>query len=159
MKIIDPQLISDLTEQAKKEPRKRAMHCIHEPDDVLQRMINVCIKGTYVVPHKHENPDKVELFAILEGRAAILTFTDDGKVKESVILDADNGNKVIQIPPRTWHNMVVLSDHAVFFEIIEGKFDPNTHKTFASWAPAEYTKESEAYLKDLMSMRKKIIFL
>ena len=44
----------------------------------------------------------------------------------------------------------MLSPEAVFFELVEGKYDPKTHKDFAPWAPPEENKEeAKKYLQNL----------
>ena len=43
----------------------------------------------------------------------------------------------VEIPAGTWHTLAVLSEEAVLYEVIDGHFDPGTHKRFAPWAPSE----------------------
>jgi dTDP-4-dehydrorhamnose 3,5-epimerase-like enzyme len=57
----------------------------------------------------------------------------------------------VEIPPGTWHTLAVLSDEAVLYEVIDGHFDPKTHKRFAPWAPSEADPEAAGvYLADLL---------
>ena len=73
--IIDDKLIKPLTIKAANSVRKRTNYNFHKRnDDPLQRMLNVLQPGTYVQPHKHENPDKRETFIILQGRLLIILF-------------------------------------------------------------------------------------
>jgi hypothetical protein len=45
----------------------------------------------------------------------------------------------------------VLSEEAVLYEVIDGHFDPGTHKRFATWAPSEADAEAaQAYLAGLI---------
>ena len=54
---INAELISDIENKASSSPRKRSMHIFHKTmDDTLQRMINSMQPGTYLRPHKHEDP-------------------------------------------------------------------------------------------------------
>ena len=80
-------LTEKLLQKARGSTRKRVVHCFHNPDDTLQRMINAGLSDSYFRPHKHENPDKLEIFSILEGVAAVIIFDDNGKIVESVTLD------------------------------------------------------------------------
>jgi len=146
---LDLQLAEKILQKARKSPRKRAIHCFHDPHDTLQRMINAGLSDSYVRPHKHENPDKLEIFYIVKGIAAIVIFGDDGKITESVTLDENGPVKVAEIPPRIWHCFVIISSEAVLYEVIEGKYDQETHKKFASWAPEEDSEESKKYPDDL----------
>lgn len=126
------------------------MTCFHGPEDQLQRMINACLKGTYFVPHKSENPGKLKIFIPLRGRAAFLYFDDKGAITEIVTVDAKGPVRAVEIPPGTWCAPVILSDEAVFLEMVDGKYDPNTHKCFAPWAPREEDEgAAKLYLEKL----------
>ena len=148
LRAITDSMIAELIEQARQSPRLRTIYRLHEHEEPVQRMVNALIPGTYTRPHKHENPDKVELFAILVGRLACLQFSDDGQVEQVCVLDAGGAVKVVDIPPRTWHSLVALEPSAVV-EIIQGPYDAATHKNFAPFAPAEGEEEAAAYLQHL----------
>lgn len=147
---INNKLINETLEKARNSPRKRAVHCFSKPEDKIQRMINAGLKDTYVRPHKHENPDKLEIFSILKGKVAILMFNDNGEITDSFVLDAEN--KAVEIPPKTWHSFIILSDEAALYEIIDGPYNPETHKQFAEFAPEEGTEEAINYLNKLKSL-------
>lgn len=148
MRLITQELIDTLLAQAAQAPRKRVPYNFHEAHEPVQRMINAIVPGSYVTPHKHENPDKVELIAPLVGRAALIHYTDTGAIQDIFILDAAGPVRGIDIPPRTYHNFLALTPCAVL-EIIQGPYHPDTHKQFATWAPHEDTPEAAAYLADL----------
>jgi cupin fold WbuC family metalloprotein len=143
--------IEELIFQAKQSPRKRAILRLHEHEEPVQRMVNALIPGTYVPPHKHENPDKVELFAILKGKIAILQFNERGDVEVIIKLEAEGNVKIIDIPPRVYHGLLVLEPSAVL-EIIQGPYDAATHKYFAPWAPLESDPKAVDYLMYLTSI-------
>lgn len=148
MRTITDDLIQGLIEQAAQSPRKRAQYNFHIYDEPVQRMINALHLGTYVTPHKHENPDKVELIAMLAGKAALLHYGDTGDVQDIFIMDAGGPLRGVDIPARTYHNFVALTPCAVL-EIIQGPYQAETHKKFAPWAPLEGTPETAAYLARL----------
>lgn len=141
-------MIDDLIGQAAQSPRKRTIYRLHEHEEPVQRMVNAMVPGTYTPPHKHENPDKVELFSILVGKVAVLQFNDAGDVVEVFVLDTNGPLKIVDIAPRTYHALVVLEPSAVV-EIIQGPYDPQTHKQFAPWSPAEGDSQAESYLSQL----------
>jgi cupin fold WbuC family metalloprotein len=143
--------IEDLIFQAKQTPRKRAILRLHEHHEPVQRMVNALIPGTYVTPHKHENPDKVELFAILKGKVAILEFNERGNVEVVIKLESEGNVKIVDIPPRTYHSIIALEPSAVL-EIIEGPYNVLTHKSFAPWAPFEDDAKAGDYLMYLTSI-------
>jgi cupin fold WbuC family metalloprotein len=148
IRTITTELVQNLIDQAARSPRLRANYNFHEAQDTVQRMINALVPGTYVTPHKHENPDKVEMLSILTGRAAFFHYDAVGTVLEMVIMDAEGPIRAVDIPPRAYHNFVALTPCAVL-EIIQGPYDPATHKQFAPWAPAEGSPEYAGYLAKL----------
>lgn len=137
--------IEQLIWQASKSTRKRAILRLHEHEEVVQRMVNAVLPGTYVPPHKHENPDKVELFSILKGQVAVLRFNDIGEIDSVLLLDEHGPIKIVEIPPRTYHSIVALEPSAVL-EIIQGPYDVATHKKIADWAPPEDSLKARDYL-------------
>lgn len=141
-------MLEDFIAQAAESPRKRTIYRLHEHHEPVQRMVNALLPGTYTPPHKHENPDKVELFSILVGKLAVLQFDAVGGVQAVHILDASGPTRIADIAPRTYHALVVL-EPAAALEIIQGPYDAATHKQFAPWAPAEGSPEVPAYLQRL----------
>lgn len=145
MNVIDQAILEATEALAKHSPRRRAMYVLHQPADYLQRMLNVVKRGTYFGPHVH--PEKLEFYVIVKGKLAVNIFDDLGHLKEQAILG--QGDILAEIPPGTWHTVVVLSSTAAFIEIIEGYYDPATHKKFADWAPKEGDPAANAYLARL----------
>lgn len=143
--------IDNLIRRAQNNTRKRQIFRLHEHHEPVQRMVNALVPGTYIPPHKHENPDKVELFNILKGRIAVLQFNETGEIEVVVILDANGINRIVDIAPRTYHSLIPLEASAVM-EIIQGPYDEKTHKQFASWAPKEDNPKATDYLMYLTSI-------
>jgi cupin fold WbuC family metalloprotein len=141
---LTPEIFRETLERATASPRRRAIYCFHKPDESFQRMINVCLYDTCVQPHMHENPSQVEVFSLLYGRMGVLTFNDEGKIESKVLLE-ETGGKIAEIPPATWHSLVVVSPMAVVYELNNTKYNPLTHKTFAPWAPSEDSPEAPTY--------------
>ena len=62
---IDKELLDSVSAKAKASPRLRVNFNFHEEaEDTLQRLLNAMEPGTYVQPHKHENPNKREAFLL-----------------------------------------------------------------------------------------------
>ncbi|MBI2611200.1 WbuC family cupin fold metalloprotein [Candidatus Gottesmanbacteria bacterium] len=137
LKRIDNKLIQKTINEAKKSPRRRAHSRFHDYKDPVQRMVNVYMKDAYIQPHKHHNPDKVEVFLSLKGKFLSLAFDDHGQVIEHIIFGEKEKIKGVEIPPKIWHAFWALEDEGVIYEIIQGPYDPQTHKKFAPWAPSE----------------------
>jgi len=149
---IDSALLDDLTLKARTSPRLRVTYNFHfGPADTLQRMLNAMEPGTYVRPHKHENPDKREVFFALRGKLCVVEFNDSGDITDYTVLDSANQNYGAEIPQRTWHTIISLETGSVAYEVKDGPYDPENDKNFASWAPEENSNEAEEYLSRLIS--------
>ena len=146
---ITDKIIKETLAKAKGFPRRRAIYCLHQPDDQLRRMVNAAYFDTYIRPHKHENPDKLETFTILDGRVAVVEFDNSGKIIDSVILDHLGSSNHVEVPPRTWHSLVILSESAAVYEFSDMGYDPKTHKKEAPWAPPENSEKAKQYLEYL----------
>ena len=80
---IDSALLEDVSTQAKLSARKRKNHNFHEhPSARIQRMLNAMEPDTYVRPHKHESPDKLEVFFCLKGSFAVVIFNETGEITD-----------------------------------------------------------------------------
>jgi len=135
---IDDKMLASLMEQARSSPRKRKNLNFHTISaDPMHRMLHAMETGTYVQPHKHENPDKREAFIILTGRVAVIQYTEKGEVSDFIILDPETGNFGVEIAPRSWHSLICLESGSVVYEVKDGPWDPADDKFFAPWAPKE----------------------
>ena len=142
-------LISQL---AAKSPRKRAMHNFHAtPDDLLQRMLNAIEPGTYVCPHRHQNPDKREVFILIRGKLAVVSFNVEGLIDETYVLDRLKGVYGIEIPSGIWHTIIALEQETVVYELKDGPYIPLNDKDFAPWAPREGDEKAQTYLLNLIN--------
>lgn len=135
--------------------RGRAMFVIHtDMNDPLHRMVNIMTPRTYVQPHKHENPDKREVFVCLKGKVAVVEFDNAGNITSHAILQANGPVFAVEIPPRTWHTFICLANPTHLFEVKDGPWNKATDKNFAPFAPGEDTiKEAQAYNE---ALRKKL---
>lgn len=121
MKIIDNQLMNEVTEQAKRSPRLRMNYNFHRSlDEKCHRFLNALEIGTEVPIHHHVTKD--ETFVLLRGKVRINTYNDDGTILESYVLSHDEGRFGVDIPRNTWHNVESLESGSVIFEVKEGPF-------------------------------------
>ena len=124
MKLIDGQLLNEVSAQAKESPRLRKNYNFHQSlDDKCHRFLNAVEPGTMVEIHRH--PTKDESFVILRGRVRVNTYNDDGSVLESVVLCPEDGKYGVDIPKGVWHNIEALEEGSVIFECKEGPFVPH----------------------------------
>ncbi|MEI6434821.1 MAG: WbuC family cupin fold metalloprotein [Bacteroidota bacterium] len=151
MKKIDSGLLEKTSRLAKESPRKRMNFNFHKsPDDTLQRLLNAIEPGSYIQPHKHESPDKREVFFALMGRLAVIEFDNEGNIADHIILDPKTGNFGVEIDARTWHTIISLEPGSVAYEFKDGPYNPIDDKNFAPWAPKEGVAEAENYLMGLL---------
>jgi len=124
MKLIDKQLLDDVSRQAQKSDRLRMNYNFHQSlDDKCHRFLNAVEPGTKVEIHRH--PTKDESFVLLRGRVRVNTYNDDGTVSGSVMLCPEEGLYGVDIPKNVWHNVESLESGSVFFECKEGPFVPH----------------------------------
>lgn len=137
--------------RAQASPRRRVPKILHRQGEVLNRVFNFMMADSYMQPHLHPGPEKVEKIRVLEGRIAVVLFDDQGAPARVVPLAA-GGDDYIEIPAFTWHTYVILSPHAITHETMMGKYEPDTWKGFASWAPPEGLPDSGEYLESLRAL-------
>ena len=124
MKIIDRELLDEVSRQAKQSDRLRMNYNFHESlEEKCHRMLNAVEPGTLVPIHRH--PTKDESFVILRGKVRSTTYNDDGSVIESVVLCHENGVYGVDIPKNVWHRLEALEPDSVIFECKEGPFVPH----------------------------------
>lgn len=151
MIIINRELASNVTEEAKESARLRKNYNFHRDyADPINRMLNAFEPGTYIRPHKHQSPDKCEVFIILIGKALALRFDDAGTIIEHAVLDNTHGVYGVEFAPREWHSLISLVSGTVLYEVKPGPYAPIADKNFAPWAPAEGSPESAAYLASIL---------
>ncbi len=152
MQRINRELINRLISTAKNSPRKRTIHRFHKKDnDLLQRMLNVMEPDTYVTPHKHEKPDKREVFILLSGKALFLEFDDDGNITDKEFLSPADGCFGAEVQPGIYHTIIALESGTVCYELKDGPYKPDEDKCFAPWAPAEGEDGTKEYLRKLLA--------
>ncbi|MDL2213073.1 WbuC family cupin fold metalloprotein [Bacteroides sp. OttesenSCG-928-D19] len=153
MKLISDALLNEVTEQAKLNDRLRMNFNFHTTlDEPIHRLLNALEPGTYLLPHRHKNPDKVETYLILKGSLITVFFDDEGNITEKTELNPDKGLYGLEIPAGVWHSIVVLESGTVIFEIKAGPFSPLPPENIASWAPNPSDKEGvKAFIDKILN--------
>jgi cupin fold WbuC family metalloprotein len=151
MKKIDTELMDQLTCKARQSPRLRMNHNFHTgPDDTLQRLLNAMEPGTYVRPHKHEDPDKREVFFALRGKLCVVQFDHEGNITDHVVLSPGGQAVAAEIAERTFPTVISLEPGSIAYEAKDGPYNPVDDKNFAAWAPPEKSPEAATYLQGLI---------
>ena len=131
-------------------PRKRVRLCAHkESSAVVQEMIIVLSKNGYVCPHRHRN--KCESFHVIEGRADIVIFNEDGTLHDVIRMgEAASGLAFYYRIDTPWfHTLVIHSDVFIIHETTKGPFVAGETET-AEWAPAEdQVEQARAFMERL----------
>lgn len=148
---IEREFTETISRQAEESPRGRKNYNYHQSyDEMVNRMLNALQKDTYVQPHKHEDPDKHEVFLILSGKAAVIEFDSNGNITDFIILDSAEGKFGVEIAPRVWHTIIALENGTVVYEIKEGPYSPLNDKNFATWAPEEGSEYCKVFNNNLL---------
>lgn len=148
---LDHTLVNNTVKLARTTRRRRINHNFHrEMSDGIQRLLNAVEPGSYIRPHKHENPDKREIFLILTGRMLVLEFDETGGIADYIILDSATGSYGAEIAARQYHVIIALEPGSVVYELKDGPYDPTDDKNFAPWAPAEGDPECNTYMASVL---------
>lgn len=148
-KINRSQLLKVISE-AQKSERKRKNYNYHNTfNDPINRMLNAIEPGSYIQPHKHEDPDKREVFLLLKGKLLVVFFDNSGNISEHVVLD-NKENYGVEIPPAVWHTIIALERGTIVYEVKDGPYSVSDDKNFACWAPKEGDEDCDDYLNNLL---------
>lgn len=160
MKIVDKNLLDQLSEEAKQTRRLRKNYNLHtEASDPMQRMLNALEPDTYIQPHKHQNPDKCELFIPIRGSITLIVFDPDGVVVSAITLSENSSQRIAEIEAGVWHTVICNESGTIYFEIKDGPYAVEHDKIFASWAPSEFDEQKTDYLCHLKNLVKSDKFM
>lgn len=121
--VIDKSILDSLTEQAKENSRLRqAMDLRNSPEDGLQRMLNALEPGTVMPIHRHHASS--ETVVILRGKIRWIFYDNEGKETESVILDANGEQRMLNVERDRWHSLICLESGSVLYESKDGPYHP-----------------------------------
>ena len=119
MKIIDEELLNEVSAQAKESPRLRMNYNFHRSlDEKCHRFLNAVEPGTVVPIHRH--PTKDESFVILRGKVRVTTHNDDVSIIEDVVLSQESGCYGVDVSGGVWLMVEALEAGSVIFECEEG---------------------------------------
>ena len=139
--------LHELKRLALLNPRQRIRYCAHRSlDDSQHEMFIVHTKDCYVRPHKHLG--KAESMTILEGEVDVVLFDEDGTLRKTISMAAQNSGKAFyqRLSDPIYHTLIIRTDFLVFHEITEGPF-VRGDTVFPKWAPAEQGEDSMRFIE------------
>ena len=123
MKIIDQELLDNLTEQAKASDRLRMNYDLRTSrNDSSQRMLNALEPGTQVPIHRHQNT--TEIVIMLRGSGIQWIYDEEGNPIDKVLLQAAGPINSMSVDKGEWHRIESLETGTVIFEAKDGAFEP-----------------------------------
>jgi len=144
-------MVGDLLALSRESPRKRMIQCVHKGDDAgVHKMFNALQPATYITPHRHSNPVKTETVLLVSGSMLYVEFTEDGKLKDHILIQPGTENFGIDVAPHVFHTFIALKPDTLLFEIKDGPYAAISDKDIPDWAPAEGTEEANAFLLSLL---------
>lgn len=150
---IDTALLDEVSAEARNSPRGRKNRNFHGDDGQPgHRLLNAIEPGSYIMPHRHLDPNKGETMVVLRGALGLVTFDDAGNVIEARKVSHGGTPMGMDIPCGTWHTVFALEPGTVFLEAKAGPYRPLTADEKATWAPAEGDPAAPAYLAGLQEL-------
>lgn len=149
-RIIDQELLDEVSGMAKAVPRQRKNYNFHSLDESpSHRLLNAIEPDSYIPPHRHLGTEKDETIIVLRGRLGVVFFDDRGTIVQTAVLSPGGDAVGVNIPQGEFHTEVSLEAWTVFFESKAGPYRPLTDAERAPWAPGEGSDDSAAYLAEL----------
>ena len=121
--LLNHQLLEEITEQARQNPRLRMNYNLHDSLDAkAQRLFNAMEPGTVLPVHRHRNTS--ETYILIRGAIRVLLYDDNKTLISSNEISDKNDNFGFHIPKSQWHTLEVLESGTVIFEVKEGPYAP-----------------------------------
>jgi cupin fold WbuC family metalloprotein len=147
IRLIDIALLDEISAEARQSPRRRKNRNFHTSDTQPgHRLLNGIEPGSYIMPHRHLDPNKDETMVVLRGSLGLLTFDDAGAIVDAVKVSHGGTPMGMDIPYGTWHTVFALEPGTVFLEAKAGPYLPLTADEKAPWAPEENDPNASAVL-------------
>ena len=126
---IDKELLDELTEEAKGNPRHRMHYDLRDSDeDGSMRMLNAIEPETVIPVHRHAETS--EDVIVLRGEAVEVLYDSQGREVERYHMVAGGDCVACHVPKGMFHTCKSLRSGTVIFEFKNGKYDPNGTEEF-----------------------------
>ncbi|RTL48224.1 MAG: cupin fold metalloprotein, WbuC family [Rhodocyclaceae bacterium] len=148
--LIDTRLLDEVSAEAKAAPRGRKNRNFHPANEFpAHRLLNAVQPGSYIAPHRHNDPNKDETMVVLRGALGLVEFDVAGNVLRCTALQAGGEVLGCDIPHGTFHTVLALAPDTVFLEAKAGPYAALADSEKATWAPQEGDAGAAAYLAAL----------
>lgn len=158
-RVITSDMVDALVIESQTSARGRQHLNLHAAyQESCQRLLNAIQCESYIRPHRHALDPRAETLFAMSGVFVLIVFDECGQVTSCKRFGSERYLEEkgialgVEIFPREWHTVIALRADSVLLEVKAGPFDPNAAKELASWAPAEGTPESQAYLEHLKAV-------
>lgn len=119
--IITKEILDNLSEQAKENPRLRCnLDMRNSADDQSQRMLNALEPGTVMPIHRHKGSS--ETCICIRGHFEEYFYDDKGNLTDTI--DMVPGGVVLNIEKGQWHSLKCLESGTILFEAKDGPYQP-----------------------------------
>ena len=119
--IITKEILDNLSEQAKANPRLRqAMDLRNGSEDLSQRMLNALEPGTVMPIHRHKGSS--ETCVCIRGHFEEYFYDEQGNLTDTI--DMVPGGVMLNIEKGKWHSLKCLESGTVLFEAKDGPYQP-----------------------------------
>lgn len=136
--LIDTALLDAVSAEAKAAPRGRKNRNFHPHNEYPgHRLLNAIEPGSYIAPHRHNDPTKDETMVVLRGALGLVEFDEAGAVLRCTTLRAGGDALGCDIPHGSFHTVLALEPNTVFLEAKSGPYAVLTDAEKAPWAPQE----------------------
>lgn len=119
--VITKEILDELTEQAKENPRLRqSLDLRNSTDDQSQRMLNALEPGTVMPIHRHKGSS--ETCVCIRGHFEEYFYDEQGNLIDTI--DMVPAGVVLNIEKGQWHSLKCLESGTVLFETKDGAYAP-----------------------------------
>lgn len=121
--VFDKELLDGLTHKAMESERLRMNMDLRDSADAdSQRMLNALEPGTMVPIHRHRGSS--EALVVLRGSCLQHIYDEQGRLTESIRLEAGSSCAGMVIDRGVWHRLESLESGTVIMECKEDKWAP-----------------------------------
>jgi len=151
---IDREIVKQLVEESARKGNCNGRICLHtSPTANFHEMIILERKGQYYRPHKHLY--KGESCHIIEGKAAMFVFNDNGSVVHCCVVGEDE-NLICRVGINQWHTVIPTTEYAVYHESKPGPYLGEGDSIKPDWAPdGSDRNEATAYMEQLSTLARR----